>query len=44
MVKIRNEDFGIYIGAMDKRKIDVPEEKISHGLKKPLARERENPL
>ena len=32
------------IGAMDRRKNDVPAEIFSQGLEKPLARERENTL
>ena len=32
------------IGAMDRRKNDVPTEIFSQGLENPLARERENPL
>ena len=35
---------GFLIGAMDRRKSDVPTEIFSQGLEKPLAREREKPL
>ena len=36
--------YTLYIGAMDRRKSDVPTEIFSQGLENPLARELEKPL
>ena len=43
MQKIMHSALSLF-GAMDRRKNDVPTEIFSQGIKKPLARERENPL